>query len=85
MTEQEARAALRPLGYRLSQRNGGFVILDGSHRYVRTGYEAGGEPEIALDDVAEWLSAGGFGEPAGSAQRPAILTRISEAPPSSME
>lgn len=87
MTEQEARAALRPLGYRLSQRNGGFVILDGSHRYVVTGHELGGQPEIALEHVAEWLAASlpHEGRSAASAQSPANRTRISDAPPKSIE
>ncbi len=56
LTEQELRAALRPLGFRLSQRNAGFVVLDGNHRYVTTGHEVGGEPEVALEQVALWLA-----------------------------
>ena len=59
------------MGFRLSQRNSGFVILDGSHRYVATGHEIGGAPEITLDQVAAWIATVAAREPRCEAAEPA--------------
>ena len=54
-SEQQVRATLKPHGYRLSQRNGGFVVIDSDDRYVVTGFERGPGPEISLGDILIWF------------------------------
>lgn len=56
-SESQARAALRPLGFRLSQRNRGYMILDRKHRYVEACLDGGAPRELTLPEVVEWLAA----------------------------
>jgi hypothetical protein len=66
ITEAQARFALRRKGYRLSQRNSGYTILD-SDLKIASGVGSDGTPrELTLQEVAgldglrtEWRPAGG--------------------------
>lgn len=57
MSERDARRALRRLGYRLSQRNGGYMILDVEQNYVPACLQDGKPREISLRQVAEWIES----------------------------
>jgi hypothetical protein len=56
LSESEARSALRRMGYRLSQFNSGYMILDAGHNYVGV-TENGRHREMTLGEVAEWIAA----------------------------
>jgi hypothetical protein len=56
LSESEARSALRRMGYRLSQFNSGYMILDAGHNYVGIA-EDGRHREMTLGEVAEWIEA----------------------------
>ncbi len=62
VTEAQARFALRRRGFRLSQRNGGYTILDTDLK-IASGYAADGNPkELTLQQVADWTAAESSGE-----------------------
>jgi hypothetical protein len=55
LSASEARAALRPLGYRLSPYRGGFIILDGMLNYLDVD-ESGGPRTFTLEEVSKLIS-----------------------------
>ena len=55
LTESQARFVLRRMGYRLSQFNEGYMILDASHNYVGLS-ENGGHRAMTLREVADWIA-----------------------------
>jgi hypothetical protein len=62
VTEAQARFVLRRMGFRLSQRNGGYTILDADHQIV-SGFDADGHPnELTLQQVADWTAAESGGD-----------------------
>jgi hypothetical protein len=56
ITESQARFVLRRMGYRLSQYNHGYMIIDASHNYVGA-EENGVHREMTLEQVADWIAA----------------------------
>lgn len=57
ITEAQARFALRRRGFRLSQRNSGYTILDSDLR-IASGIGTDGNPrELTLQEVADWTAA----------------------------
>lgn len=56
ITESQARFVLRRMGYRLSQYNQGYMIIDASHQYVGV-EENGAHREMTLEQVADWIAA----------------------------
>ncbi len=57
ITEAQARFALRRRGFRLSQRNSGYTILDADLN-IASGIESDGSPkELTLQQVADWTAA----------------------------
>jgi hypothetical protein len=50
LTESEARVALKRLGYRLSQYNRGYKVLDAEHNYVGPVGR-----EMTLEEIFEWI------------------------------
>ena len=57
ITEAQARFALRRKGYRLSQRNSGYTILD-SDLNIASGVGSDGTPrELTLQEVADWTAS----------------------------
>lgn len=66
LTESQARFVLRRMGYRLSQYNDGYMILDASHAYVGLS-ENGGHREMTLQEVADWIAAESSSQPASPA------------------
>jgi hypothetical protein len=56
ITESQARFVLRRMGYRLSQYNHGYMIIDASHNYVGA-QENGAYREMTLEQVADWIAA----------------------------
>jgi hypothetical protein len=63
LTESEARVALKRMGYRLSQYNQGYKVLDAEHRYVGPVGR-----EMSLEEISDWIKAQS-GAPAASAER----------------
>ena len=62
ITEAQARFVLRRMGFRLSQRNSGYTILDGDHR-IASGLDEDGAPrELTLQEVADWTAAASSAE-----------------------
>ena len=56
ITEAQARFALRRRGFRLSQRNSGYTILDADLN-IASGVESDGTPrELTLQQVADWTA-----------------------------
>jgi hypothetical protein len=55
ITESQARFVLRRMGYRLSQYNHGYMIIDASHNYVGP-EENGAHREMTLEQVADWIA-----------------------------
>lgn len=66
LTESQARFVLRRMGYRLSQYNQGYMILDTDHNYVGLS-ESGGHREMTLQEVADWIAAESGSQPASPA------------------
>ena len=68
LTESQARFVLRRMGYRLSQYNAGYMILDAHHKYVGAA-ENGVHREMTLAQVADWIAAES-GAPIRSVEEP---------------
>jgi len=63
ITEAQARFVLRRMGFRLSQRNSGYTILDAEHRIASGMAEDGAPRELTLQEVADWTAAASSAEP----------------------
>ena len=65
ITEAQARFVLRRMGFRLSQRNSGYTILDAEHRIASGTADDGAPRELTLQEVADWTAAASSAEPEG--------------------
>lgn len=62
VTEAQARFVLRRMGFRLSQRNGGYTILNADHQ-IASGVDVDGQPnELTLQQVADWTAKESSGD-----------------------